>query len=69
LSALIDAKGTARESTFDPVPTREVPGYCTAEPVLEAATWTALSFCRACGSAEREHGGGGEHNLLHGYDL
>jgi len=47
LSALVDAKGTARESTFDPVSTRKVTRDSPAKPVLQAATWTALSFCRA----------------------
>jgi hypothetical protein len=69
LSALINTKGTACESTFDPMSSCKMTGHSTAQPILKATTWTALSLCRACGDAKREHDDGGEHYLPHRYDL
>jgi hypothetical protein len=69
LSALVDTEGTARERSFDPMPACEMTSNSPAEPVLEAPSWTALSFCRACGNSKGEHDDGGERYLPHQYDL
>jgi len=65
LSAPVDTEGTARERSFDPMPACEMTGHSTTQSILKATTWTALSFCRACGDAKGEHDGGGERSLLH----
>jgi hypothetical protein len=69
LSALIDTEGTASERSFDPMSACKMTGDGPAEPILKATTWTALSFCRACGDAKREHDRDGERYLPHQYDL
>ncbi|MBM1173826.1 hypothetical protein JQC81_23220 [Microvirga arabica] len=46
LSALVDAKGTSCESTFEPMPAGEMTGDSPAQPVLETTAGEALRLRR-----------------------